>query len=91
MDTSLVIEWTQEALRMALLLAGPPLLAALVVGLLIGAGQTITQMHEPVVAQIPRLLAVVVVVLLVLPWLLGSWVSYASQLIGTLPDRMFSG
>jgi flagellar biosynthesis protein FliQ len=91
MDTALVIDWTREALRMSLMLAGPPLLAALAVGLLVAAGQTITQMHEPIVAQIPRLAVVLIVVLLVLPWILSSWVAYASELIGTLPERILSG
>ncbi len=87
MDAGLVIDWTREALRMALLLAGPPLLAALVVGLVLGMIQTLTQMHEPVVGQVPRQAAVLLVVLAALPWLLMSWVTYASELIGSIPDR----
>ncbi|HEV3165320.1 MAG TPA: flagellar biosynthetic protein FliQ [Isosphaeraceae bacterium] len=91
MDTALVIDWAREALRMAMLLGGPPLLAALAVGLLVGIGQTLTQMHEPVVAQVPRLVVVLLVILVALPWFLGCWIAYASDLIGTLPERLFSG
>ena len=91
MDMGQVVDWSREALRMALLLGGPPLLAALVVGLLVGLGQTLTQMHEPVVGQIPRLVVVLLVVLVVLPWLLGCWVGYTTELIGSLPDRIISG
>jgi flagellar biosynthesis protein FliQ len=87
MDASLVIDWSREALRMALLLGGPPLLAALAVGLVVGMIQTATQMHEPVVAQVPRLAVVLIVVLAALPWLLGCWVAYASELIRTIPER----
>jgi flagellar biosynthesis protein FliQ len=90
MDMAQVIDWSREALRMALLLGGPPILAALLVGLLIGAGQTLTQMHEPVVSQIPRLVVVVIVILLVLPWILNLWVGYASGLIGSLPEKILS-
>ncbi len=54
MDSSLVIDWSREALKMALLLGGPPLLAALAVGIVVGIVQTLTQMHEATVAQVPR-------------------------------------
>jgi flagellar biosynthetic protein FliQ len=86
MQTSQVIDWSRGALRMALLLGGPPLAAALLVGLVIGILQTMTQMHEQVVAQVPRLAAVVVVVLVVLPWLVSRWVAYTVELIGSIPE-----
>lgn len=88
MDLAQVIDWTREALRMALLLGGPPLLAALAVGLLVGMGQTLTQLHEPVVALVPRLLAVLVVILALLPWLLGRWITFAVALVESIPERL---
>jgi len=83
-----VIEWSREALRMALLLGGPLLVVALVVGLVVGIGQTLTQMSEPVVGQVARLAAVLVATLLALPWLVGRWVAYAVELFGSIPDRL---
>ena len=83
-----VIDWSREALRMALLLGGPLLAVALVVGLVVGVGQTLTQMNEPVVGQVPRLVAVVAAGLIALPWLIGRWVAYAVELIGSIPDRL---
>lgn len=88
MDMNLVVAWSREALRMALLLGGPALLTAMVVGLLVGIGQTLTQMHEPVIGLIPRLVAVLLVVLVALPWLMSTWVAFAVELIGSLPDRL---
>ena len=88
MDLAQVIDWSREALRMALCLGGPPLLAALAVGLLVGIGQTLTQLHEPVIALIPRLLAVLVVLLTLLPWLLGRWLTFAVALIESIPERL---
>jgi flagellar biosynthesis protein FliQ len=88
MDSTQVIEWSREALRMALLLGGPALLAALVIGIVVGIGQTLTQMQEPVVGLIPRLVGVMLVVLIVLPWMLGAWVGYATELIGSIPSRL---
>jgi flagellar biosynthesis protein FliQ len=86
MDMSHAIDWTRAALQMTLLLGGPLLAAALLVGLLINVGQTLTQLHEPVVGLVPRLVAVGLVLLLILPWLLGRWISFAVDLIGSIPD-----
>lgn len=88
MSSSQVIEWSQQALWMALVLGAIPLLAALLVGIVVGIGQTITQLNEPVVGLIPRLFAVALAIALTLPWLLSTWVAYAIQVIGALPDRL---
>jgi flagellar biosynthesis protein FliQ len=82
------IEWSRAALWMALQLGAPLLAAAFLVGLVINVGQTLTQLHEPVVGLIPRLLAVAVVLLMVLPWLVSRWASFAADLIGAIPDLL---
>ncbi len=87
MEMDLAIDFSREALRMALLLGGPLLAVALVVGLVVGVGQTLTQMNEPVVGQAARLVAVLAAVLVALPWLMGRWVGYAVELFGSIPDR----
>ena len=90
MDTTLVIDAARRAIGMALWLGAPALLTAVVVGLLVGVAQTLTQMNDPVVGAVARVLAVVVVVALVLPWLLSVWMSYASGSISSIPD-LFGG
>ena len=88
MDMSHAIVWSREALRMSLLLGGPLLAAAFLVGLLVNIAQTLTQLHEPVVGLIPRITAVTVVLLLILPWLLTRWVSFAVELIESIPSLL---
>ena len=85
---SQVIDWSREAIKMALLLGGPLLAVALVVGLVVGIGQTLTQMSEPSLGQVSRLVAVLAAVLASLPWLLGRWVAYTVELIGSIPDSL---
>jgi flagellar biosynthesis protein FliQ len=87
-DMSHAIVWSREALRMSLLLGGPLLAAAFLVGLLVNIGQTLTQLHEPVVGLVPRIAAVTVVLLLILPWLLTRWVSFAVELIESIPSLL---
>jgi len=66
-DLTHVIDWSREALRMSLLLGGPLLAVALLAGLVINVLQTVTQLHEPVVGLVPRLVAVLLVLLTFLP------------------------
>ncbi len=88
MELAHVIDWSRDAIRLALLLSGPPLAVALVVGLLIGIGQTLTQLHEPVVAMVPRLAAVLLSVLVLLPWLISRWVTFTTELIVAIPGSL---
>jgi flagellar biosynthetic protein FliQ len=88
MDMALVIDWSRAALQKALELGGVPLAAALVVGLVVGVVQTLTQLHEPVVAQVPRLVAVLLVVLVMLGWLVGRWVLFTDELIRSIPGMI---
>ncbi len=88
MDLTHVIDWSREALRMSLLLGGPLLAVALLAGLVINVLQTVTQLHEPVVGLVPRLVAVLLVLLAILPWLIGRWVSFTADLIGSIPDLL---
>jgi flagellar biosynthesis protein FliQ len=59
----------REALLVALLVSGPPLLAALAVGAATGVLQAATQVQEPTVAVVPRLVAVLGVLALAAPWI----------------------
>jgi flagellar biosynthesis protein FliQ len=90
-DASLLIDWSREAVRLALLMGGPLLAVALVVGLLVGIGQTMTQLHEPVVGLAPRLVAVAVAVLVLLPWLVAQWSGFAGSLFEAIPGLVAGG
>lgn len=91
MDSSQMVDWSREAIRLALLTGGPLLLAALAVGLLVGVGQTLTQLHEPVIGLVPRLVAVLLAGLVLLPWLVSQWLSFAGPLIEAIPGLVAGG
>ncbi len=69
-------------------IGAPVLLAGLVVGLLIGLMQALTQIQEQTVSFVPKLVAMVVVLALALPWLIDQLVEYSRQLIGRIPDNL---
>jgi len=72
MDSGLIIDLVYQALRMAALLAGPTLLALLVIGLVLGILQAATSINESTVAFVPKLVVFGLVVLLPMRWHLLS-------------------
>ncbi len=87
MDSQTVINIGREAIWNMLLIGAPVLLAGMAVGLLIGLLQALTQIQEQTVAFVPKLIAMVLVLSLALPWLIARMVQYSSELIAGIPGR----
>ena len=85
MDPQDAINLTQQAMLTALLLGAPVLLAGVVVGLLIGLAQALTQIQDQTVAFVPKIVAMVAVLILCLPWLVQKLVEYSGDLIANIP------
>lgn len=88
MDPQDAIDLGRQAILFTLLIASPVLLAGTVVGLLIGLLQAITQIQEQTVAFVPKLVTMVLVVTLALPWLVQQMVQYAHDLIANIPNSL---
>lgn len=86
MTSEFFIDLAARTLRTALLLAAPPLLAGLLVGVLVSLVQTVFQVQEQTLVIVPKMIAVVVVLLLFLPWMLQILLDFTSQLFVQLPD-----
>jgi flagellar biosynthetic protein FliQ len=69
----------QEALVTSLLIAGPMLLAVLVVGSVVSVLQTVTQVQEATLVFVPKILAVFLVLGLMGAWMLDLTVAYATD------------
>lgn len=86
MNDVLVVDLARHALLMALTLAAPMLMVALVVGLLISVIQAVTQIQEQTLAFVPKLIAVASVALIGLPWMIQTAVKYTAELLKMLPS-----
>jgi len=67
MDAQDAINLTQQAMPTALLISAPILLVGVLVGLLIGLAQALTQVQDQTVAFVPKIVAMVAVLVLCLP------------------------
>jgi flagellar biosynthetic protein FliQ len=85
MGSDQAIELARHALLLALLLAAPVLAIALLTSLITSVLQTMTQLHDPTLSFVPRLVAVVLVGLITLPWGLSLLTEYASELFQSIP------
>ena len=69
----------REALVVALLASAPPLAAALLVGATTGVLQAATQVQEPSIGVVPRLVAVLVALAVAAPWIGARVVRFAAD------------
>lgn len=86
MTPDVVMEIGRQALEATLFLAGPPLLAALVVGLIISIFQAATQINESTLQFVPKLVVMFIVLLLAGPWMLQYLMDYIERLFQSIPQ-----
>ncbi|MCW3019349.1 MAG: flagellar biosynthetic protein FliQ [Solirubrobacterales bacterium] len=90
MNQDTVVNLATQAMSLALKIAGPLLLFALVVVMLIIVFQAVTQIQEQSLSLIPKIAAVGVVIVLLGPWMLGQLVSYTTALYTSIPSMVGS-
>lgn len=75
-----VLTLFQGALSTAFVLAGPILGFGLVAGLLVSIFQAATQIHEMTLTFVPKIAAVVLCLVLLLPWMLRRLIEFTATL-----------
>ena len=76
MTPEMVMDIGQAALRTTLFVAGPMLLAGMVVGLLISIVQAATQVNEMTMTFVPKIVVVFLVMVISLPWTISQLTSF---------------
>lgn len=75
-----------DGMKVAIALAAPLLLAALISGLIISLLQAATQINEMTLSFIPKIIAVFITGIVAGPWMLELFIEYTPQLITQLPQ-----
>ena len=70
----------REALITVLLVAGPALLAGMTIGLLVSVFQAVTQIQEFTLTFVPKILGVLTVFIIAMPWMLNTLLSFVVNL-----------
>ena len=86
MNQDTVVHLASQAMSLALKVAGPLLLAAMLVGLLVSIFQAVTSIQEQSLSFIPKIVGLAALIVILGPWMLDQLVSYTAGLYGSIPS-----
>ena len=80
MNDAIIVNLAREALRTALFVAAPALVISMIVGLSISIFQVVTSLQDQTVAFVPKVMAVMVVVVLSFPWMMRVMLAFTTRM-----------
>jgi len=81
MTEDIVMSIGADAIKTAIYIAGPLLIAAMAVGIIVSLIQAVTQINESTLTFIPKMIAIILVLLVMAPWMLEVMESYTIRTI----------
>jgi len=85
MTVEFVVGIMAEAIKVTLLVSAPVLIVGLVVGVAISLFQAVTQIQEMTLVFVPKIVAVMVVLIAALPWMLSLLMTFTHNLFVNIP------
>ena len=82
MEDAVFLTLTQTVLLLILILSTPVLVISMVVGLLISIFQAVTQIQESTLTFVPKIIAGILTLIILLPWMLNIFVSRTTEMFG---------
>jgi flagellar biosynthesis protein FliQ len=74
------IQLIRDALRVTLLIAAPLLVSGMIIGLLVSLFQSVTSIQDQTLTFVPKLIGVVVVAIILLPWIIGRIIIFTAEM-----------
>ncbi len=81
MEQGVVIDMARGAIGQAVLLVAPVLLASLLIGLTVSVFQAVTQINEPTLTFVPKIIGVGLVLILLGPLMAANFLDFAAGLL----------
>ncbi len=85
MNEAVVVTLAKDTIEIILLLSLPVLGVGLVVGLLVSVFQAATQIQEMTLTFVPKIIAMLVSLLFLIPWMMAKLTFFTEQLIVNIP------
>lgn len=76
-----IVDLVREMLIIALKISAPILLAGLIVGLIISLFQAITSIQEQTLTIVPKIAAMLIVAVILLPWIVRRLVEFTVEML----------
>jgi len=83
-DQTTALYMAKEAIGTVILIGGPLLGTSLIVGLLVSLFQSMTQIQEQTLTFIPKVAAIIIIMLILGPWMLSVMTAYTSNIFKQL-------
>ena len=80
-----LIDVAREAMLTSLTLMAPLLVAGLLIGMFVGVLQAITNVQDPTISLVPRIMVMLLTLMVCLPWLIGRMVEYSHSVFSYVP------
>jgi flagellar biosynthetic protein FliQ len=88
MSEELILKLGQETLKTTAMLAGPMLISALIVGLIVSIFQAVTQINEATLTFIPKMIVVGLVLVLAAPWMMDVMNHFTIELFENIGEMV---
>jgi flagellar biosynthesis protein FliQ len=88
MSELMVLDLMKEVMTLIVLLATPVLAVTLVVGVVVGLIQAVTQIQEATLTFVPKIMAAFATITVMAPWMLSLFVTRTQQLFAKLPQYL---
>ena len=82
MEQSEIITVLQDAVTTILTVAGPMLIVAMVVGLIVSIFQATTQINEQTLAFVPKIMAILITLLLTAGFIISNMTEFTMRMFG---------
>lgn len=82
MEVGSALDLVQHTLVLALLISAPMLLIGMVVGVLVSLFQAVTQIQEQTLTFVPKIAAMIVAAVVLLPWIVQKLLDYSVAMFG---------
>ena len=88
MEQEIIITMMQKVFVLILELSAPVLIVSVVVGLVVSVFQTITQIQESTLTFVPKIIAGVVTLIILMPWMLSIFITSVHDLFDSIPSLL---
>jgi len=86
MDTETALYWIQEMLTAIVTLAAPPMIGALVIGLVVAIFQAATSIQEMTLSYVPKMIVVAAILFLSFGFMLQYAVGFMERIFAMIPN-----
>ena len=88
MNAAYATDLLKTLMTSAVMLASPILITAMIIGLAVSLFQSVTSIQEQTLTFVPKALAIVALLILLMPWMLRTLVEFAAGMIGRMPQMV---